>query len=240
MTILKAKALSVKRHEIKFFISHADYEYARSILAELMERDPNQTNERGYFIRSLYFDDILNTAVEDKLDGIEERDKYRIRVYSPDQQWAKLERKRKHNQFVDKSSVRISRDQAYQMIDGEYDWLLDMESNSARSIFFDLKRRYFRPTAMIDYDREVYLMDYNDIRVTFDMNLRISTEETDLFSDQLEMEQIQRGDTIIMEVKFNHCLPSWFPQIFRLNGTTAQAISKYCLGRMHMREFYSA
>ncbi|WP_028294594.1 polyphosphate polymerase domain-containing protein [Oceanobacter kriegii] len=234
-----SQTLSVKRHEVKFFISHADYEYARNLLATLMDRDPNQTHDRGYFIRSLYFDDILDSSVEDKLDGIELRDKYRIRVYSPDQQWAKLERKRKHNQFVDKSSVTISREQALQMIDGDYDFLLDIDSNSARSIFFDLKRKYFRPTVMVDYDREVYLMDYNDIRVTFDMNLRVNTEDFDLFSDQLQMETLQRFDTIIMEVKFNHCLPSWFPQLFNLNGTNAQAISKYCLGRMHMREFYS-
>jgi hypothetical protein len=234
----KPTALKVQRHEVKYYISYADYEYARHLLNTLMIRDPHQTHERGYFIRSLYFDDAYDTSVEEKLDGIEHRDKYRLRIYDPHQDWVKLERKRKNNQFVNKSSVTLSKAEALRMIDGDVDFLLEKESQSARSIFFDLKRKYMRPTVIVDYDREVYMLEYNEIRVTFDKNIRVNTSHLDLFNPDLETQTLQRPDTIIMEVKFNHCLPPWFPTLLKFDGTTAMAISKYCQGRMHTREFY--
>ncbi|MBJ7551004.1 polyphosphate polymerase domain-containing protein [Marinomonas ostreistagni] len=233
-----SKTLKVQRHEVKYYISYADYEYARHLLATLMQRDPHQKDERGYFIRSLYFDDDYDTSVEEKLDGIEHRDKYRLRTYDPTLDWVKLERKRKHNQFVNKSSVRLSKAEALQMIDGDVDFLLEKDSQSARSIYFDLKRKFIRPKVIVDYDREVYMLDYNEIRVTFDKNIRVNTSDLDLFNPDLETQTLQRPDTIIMEVKFNTCLPSWFPTLLKFDGTTAMAISKYCQGRMHMREFY--
>jgi hypothetical protein len=233
-----SKTLQVKRHEVKFYISYADYEYARSVLAKLMQPDPNQKDERGYFIRSLYFDDIMDSSVEEKLDGIEHRDKYRIRIYDTAQTWAKLERKRKHNHFVNKSSVTLTKDEANALIEGDCDFLLEKESDSARSIYFDFKRKYLRPTVIVDYDREVFLLDYNEIRVTFDKNLRVNTTDFNLFSSEVVTQSLQRPDTIIMEVKFNVCLPSWFPTLLKFDAANAQAISKYCQGRMHMREYY--
>ena len=127
---------------------------------------------------------------------------------------------------------------ALQMIDGDVDFLLEKDSQSARSIYFDLKRKFIRPKVIVDYDREVYMLDYNDIRVTFDKNIRVNTSDLDLFNPDLETQTLQRPDTIIMEVKFNTCLPSWFSTLLKLDGTTAMAISKYCQGRMHMREYY--
>jgi hypothetical protein len=233
-----SRTLKVQRHEVKYYISYADYEYARHLLNTLMIRDPHQKEDRGYFIRSLYFDDIYNTSVEEKLDGIEHRDKYRLRIYDPLQTWVKLERKRKNNQFVNKSSVTLSKAEALQMIEGDIDFLLDKDSTSARSIFFDLKRKYMRPAVIVDYDREVYMLDYNEIRVTFDKDIRVNTSNLDLFNPDLETQTLQRPDTIIMEVKFNTCLPPWFPALLKFDGTTAMAISKYCQGRMHTREFY--
>lgn len=230
--------LNVKRHEVKFYVSYADYEHARTVLSHFMPKDSHQTHARGYFIRSLYFDDVYDSSVEDKLDGIEHRDKYRIRLYDPAQDWAKLERKRKHNQFVNKSSVTLTRDEVLRLIDNDVDCLLEKDTNNARSIYFDFKRKYLRPAVIVDYDREVYLLDYNEIRITFDKNLRVNTSDFDLFNPNLETQRLQRADTIIMEVKFNVCLPPWFADLFRLDGTTAMAISKYCLGRMHLREYY--
>ena len=230
--------LNVKRHEIKFYISYADYEHTRHVLSHMMETDPHQADPRGYFIRSLYFDDVYDSSVEEKLDGIEKRDKYRIRIYDTAQQWAKLERKRKHNQYVDKSSVTISRSEAECLINGNADFLLTKNNAAARSIYFDFARKYFRPTVVVDYDREVFILDYNEIRVTFDKQLRVSTSDFDLFSPNLVTQPLQRADTIIVEVKFNVCLPPWFATLLNLDGTTAQAISKYCQGRMHLREFY--
>ncbi len=232
--------LKVQRHELKFYISRSDYEYARFILGELMQKDSYQDGDRGYFIRSLYFDDVADSSVEEKLDGIENRDKYRIRVYDPNQDWAKLERKRKNNNFVKKSSVRLSKEEALLMCEGDYDFLLEKEGQDAKAIYFDMKRKYFRPVVIIDYIRDVYKMDYNEIRITFDKHIRVSTDDLNLFDKNIQTHPLQRDDAIIMEVKFNNCLPSWFKDFLKFESSTNLAISKYCYGRIDTREFYFA
>lgn len=232
--------LNVQRHELKFYISRSDYEYARHMLSELMHKDEYQDDDRGYHIRSLYFDDAADSAVEDKLDGIEFRDKYRIRIYDTDQKWAKLERKRKANNFVKKDSVTISREEVYQMMNGNYDFLRDKKSTDALSIYFDLSRKYFRPVVLIDYVRDVFKIDYNEIRITFDKHIRTTTTDLDIFDPQVDLHPLDRDDLIIMEVKFNVCLPSWFKDFLKFNSGISSAISKYCYGRMDTREYYFA
>jgi hypothetical protein len=231
--------LKVQRHELKFYISRSDYETASSILKTLMHKDEHQDENRGYFIRSLYFDDIADSSVEEKLDGIELRDKYRLRIYDTNLNWAKLERKRKVNQFVHKSSVTVSREEAEEIISGNYDCLLSKNSKDAVSIYFDLKRKYFRPVVIVDYIRDVFKMDYNEIRITFDKHLRANTEDFRLFSDKVITHPLQRDDVIEMEVKFNTCLPSWFKDFLCFESSVNLAISKYCHGRMGTREYYN-
>lgn len=232
--------LKVQRHELKFYISRSDYEYTSAVLSELMEKDENQNNDRGYFIRSLYFDDIAESSVEEKLDGIELRDKYRLRIYDTNLEWAKLERKRKVNNFVQKSSVTVTKEEAEEIISGNYDCLLEKKSKDAVSIYFDLKRKYFRPTVIVDYIRDVYKMNYNEIRITFDKHLRANTEDFRLFSNDVITHPLQRDDVIEMEVKFNTCLPSWFKDFLNFESSVNMAISKYCHGRIGTREYYNA
>ena len=232
--------LKVQRHELKFYISRSDYEYVRHILSHLMDRDEFQKDDRGYFIRSLYFDDASDSSVEEKLDGIERRDKYRLRIYDPQQNWAKLERKRKVNHYVSKSSVTVSKEEAATMMEGNYDFLLNKKGDAAKSIYFDLSRKYFRPVVIIDYIRDAYKMSYNEIRITFDKHIRTTTADLDLFNENLITHPLQRNDTIIMEIKFNTCLPSWFKDFLKFESNVNTAISKYCYGRMEMREFHHA
>lgn len=230
--------LHVHRHELKYYLSHSDYVYAQSLLEKLMHKDQHQKDDEGYFIRSLYFDDIQNSSVQEKLGGIEFRDKYRIRIYDCNQDWAKLERKRKNNQYVDKTSVTISKKEAYKLIEGDCDFLLQKESTQARALYFDFKQKYLRPVVIVDYHRDVYKMDYNDIRITFDKNLRTSTEHFDIYDKNILTLPLQRDDVIEMEVKFNHVLPPWFQKFFHFESANYLAISKYCHARLHTREYY--
>ena len=234
------KGIVVQRNELKYYINRSDYEYMKFVLQRLMQQDENQHDSDGYFIRSLYFDDCFDTSVEEKLAGVEFRDKYRIRIYDCDQSWAKLERKRKNNKYVQKTSAIISREEAYRLMDGDCEFLLQKDDKGARSLYYDFKRKYLRPAVIVDYTRDVYKLDYNEIRITFDKCLRNNTVDFDLFNADLITHPLQRKDVIIMEVKFNSCLPSWFRDLLRFESATSSAISKYCQSRMNTREYYNA
>lgn len=70
------------RHELKFMINRHQYYILRQRLQGLARHDEHAGQSGEYHIRSLYFDDIDNSALHDKLGGIRERRKYRIRIYN--------------------------------------------------------------------------------------------------------------------------------------------------------------
>ena len=79
------------RHELKYLITPAELTVLRNTLAPLMQLD--QGHE--YLIRSLYFDTINDDALEEKIAGVGNRKKYRIRIYNFSDRVIKLECKSK-------------------------------------------------------------------------------------------------------------------------------------------------
>ena len=79
------------RHELKFYINPVEYQVLSRQLDRVLERDPNGDENNEYHIRSLYFDTIYNDALLDKLDGVKNRDKYRIRIYNFSDKFIRME-----------------------------------------------------------------------------------------------------------------------------------------------------
>lgn len=86
------------RREIKHIITPADAAAIRTNLSAVARPDPNAAQNGGYYlIRSLYFDDLQDTALHEKLDGVNQRKKYRIRYYNEDLSYIVLECKIKRD-----------------------------------------------------------------------------------------------------------------------------------------------
>lgn len=232
--------LLLQRHELKYYISWVDYLTTKEILEKLMYKDEYQVQESGYFVRSLYLDDIHDSAVSEKLAGVERRDKYRLRIYDPAQRWVKLERKRKLGNYVRKDSIRLSKQDALEVIAGDIESIYSNPSPAAMQLYQDFKRTYFRPVVIIDYIRDALRLDYNNIRITFDYNLSCNTVRQDLFDPVLPTYSLQHPKIVIMEIKYNNFLPSWFSQILRIESATRSAISKYTLSRMKKSEYFTS
>ena len=79
------------RHELKYFISPAEMQVLRGILTPAMQLDPNGNENNEYHIRSLYFDTINDDAFDEKIAGVGNRKKYRIRIYNFSDKVIKLE-----------------------------------------------------------------------------------------------------------------------------------------------------
>ena len=97
------------RHEYKYLISRSAATLLRLRLPHIMERDKHAGLSGEYTIRSLYFDDFSYTAMDDKLSGIREREKYRIRYYNYDDGLIKLERKEKIGHLTRKTACTITK-----------------------------------------------------------------------------------------------------------------------------------
>ena len=171
------------RHEQKYYISQGDAYYLSTLLSRTMQRDKNADQYGEYHIRSLYFDDCFNSAMSDKLDGVKNRHKYRIRIYNYSDKVIRLERKSKHGDYISKLSCGISRDLAEQIIAGDPYGLETLNHPLLQDVYRMMTTRLLRPAVIVDYIREAYIHPCEETRVTLDKQLRTGYLSSDLFRE---------------------------------------------------------
>ena len=87
------------RHEWKHLISVSDSITIRQRLSAVAQPDPHAVDGR-YEIRSLYFDNLYDKALREKIDGVGVREKFRIRYYNDNTDLIHLEKKKQDQQSV--------------------------------------------------------------------------------------------------------------------------------------------
>lgn len=216
------------RHEMKFLISWKDMAQLKEKLLSILLPDPNATKGQ-YFIRSLYFDDIYQSAYAEKLIGISCRKKYRIRIYDCSDRIIRLERKKKYKQYILKESVKLTRDEFFQIIAGECDFLLQRPENLAKEFYFEYTSNILRPKIIVDYDREPLVYKSGDVRITFDKHVRASTLNYNIFDTCLPTYGVIDEGKLVLEVKFTEFLPNLIRKIISPDNFEQVAVSKYVL-----------
>ena len=226
------------RHELKYHITPAEMTVLRGVLRPLMQLDPNGNERNEYHIRSLYFDTINDDALEEKIVGVGNRKKYRIRIYNFSDRVIKLECKSKYGDLISKQSVTIPRDLAEQLIAGDPDGLQRMRHPLFHDVFREMRTRLLRPAVIVDYVREAYIHPAEEVRITFDKQLRTGLYSSDMFNPSLPTYPVFDDPVEILEVKYDEFLPSYLQSV--LSGITAQrsAVSKYVWCRRYENKEY--
>lgn len=218
------------RHELKFFISPIQYQVLSRTLKATLNPDPNGDENNQYHIRSLYFDTAYDSALYDKINGTANRDKYRIRIYNFSDQMIRLECKSKFRDLISKRSVRITRDLAEQLISADPTGLESTASGLVSDTFREMLTNLLHPVVIVDYLREAYLHPAEEVRITFDMQLRSGLNSVDMFNPYLPTVPPFDHDEIILEVKYNQVLPPYIANLLTYalrDGACRSAISKY-------------
>ena len=217
------------RHELKFFISPLEYEVLHRVLDRTLHRDPNGDENNEYAIRSLYFDTRFNDALIDKIDGVKNRDKYRIRIYNFSDKVIRMECKTKVGQLISKRSIGIPRLLAEQLIAGDPTGLERTRSGLLRDVYREMAINGLRPAVIVDYVREAYIHDAEEVRITFDKHLHSGLQSADIFNPRVPTVPVFDHNEMILEVKFNRFLPPYIRDILCTHVHSAQnsAISKY-------------
>ncbi|MEG1547370.1 MAG: polyphosphate polymerase domain-containing protein [Clostridia bacterium] len=220
------------RHELKYYINQGDYTLLSKKLSLTMEQDRFARKNGGeYFIRSLYFDDVNDTAFRDKLNGVDQRDKVRIRIYNMTDDTIKLECKHKQNGYILKDSIPLSRRECDALLSGTYSFLLQRKEPFAHAMFARFATSRLLPCVMVDYTREAYTFPLEDVRVTFDKNLHTGYRSVALFDAHAPTYPVIDRYDMVMEVKFNKYLSTYIRSLIQTEAHTRSAISKYCLCR---------
>lgn len=227
----KGRIESGYRHELKYYISQSDYTLLHTRLRRCMESDAYaKANGGEYFIRSLYFDDYDDSALRTKLDGNDDRDKYRIRIYNMRDDVIKLERKHKKESYIQKSSLPLSRAECDALLAGKYSFLLRRPEPFAREMFIAFTGG-LHPAVLVDYMREPYVFSLEDVRVTFDKNIRTAYRSTALFDPRTVTFPAISDYDMVLEVKYNSYLSTYIRSLLQTGNGLQSAISKYCLCR---------
>lgn len=213
------------RHEWKHEINYVDMLTLRTRLLAVMKRDEHAIGG-VYQIRSLYFDTLSDKALREKIDGVNIREKFRIRYYNEDASFIVLEKKSKINGLCAKESCRITKEEAQKVVTGNNEWMREGERPLCLKLYSKMLSQGLKPKTIVDYTREPYIFVPGNVRVTIDYNIRTGVFRTDFLNP--DVLTLTAGESpIILEVKWDDFLPDIIKDAVSIQGRRAIAFSKY-------------
>ena len=223
--------MSNLRHECKHEINYMDMLIIRARMRAITTPDPHAVDGK-YKIRSLYFDTLSDKALREKIDGVDNRKKFRIRYYNDDLSFIRLEKKSKWNNLGTKAMAPLTPEQAQSIADGNIDWMADDPSELIRELFVEMRTTGLRAKTIVDYTREPFVFPAGNVRVTLDYDIRTGLMSTDFLNPDTPTIPIV-DDPIILEVKWDAFLPEIIRDAVHLENRRAQAFSKYAVCRAY-------
>lgn len=222
--------LDVSRRELKYLLTLSEAQDRMQKLSGIMEPDVHGGAD-GYLVRSLYFDTLFDSDFEDKVAGYDKRQKVRLRVYGANSDVVKLELKEKEGNCQRKRSLFLTRQEAKQMMDADYTFLMERPESLAHWLYTFLTTRIYRPKCIVEYDRVAYYRQENDTRVTFDCNLRATEADLNSFLEHPQCYPVSSPGEVTMEVKYRGFLYTYIKQTISHTGQMQISNSKYCRAR---------
>ena len=219
----------VWRHEYKHWITPQEDWVLTRRLERLFEADRHAGPGGVYRVNSLYFDTPADTALRQKLDGVDRREKFRLRYYGQDTGFLRLEKKSKKNGLCQKLSARLSEEEVRLLLAGQIDFLL----HSGQPLLVELyskMRAGLRPRTVVCYDRQAFVYRPGNVRITLDRDLRTCGDSTGFLSPgSFPLKPLDA--LTVLEVKYNAFLPDLVRLAVQTPDRRAGACSKYALCR---------
>ncbi len=216
------------RHEEKYIIDYMQYAMLKARAMGVLTPDSHGDNG-SYVITSLYYDDPMDNALYEKLDGLPEHSKFRIRTYDYDSRVIKLERKDKTGILTHKLDAPIIREQI-PLLDGGAT-RLDAFRGDAYDLAAQIQAGGLQPSVVVRYRRDAFTFCGSDLRLTFDTGMEaITADENALFSPEVRGLPVFDPNTVIMEIKYGDYLPSFLRKLTQVHSKQL-SVSKYALCR---------
>ncbi|MEW6653552.1 MAG: polyphosphate polymerase domain-containing protein [Bacteroidota bacterium] len=194
---------------------------------------------KDYTVHSLYLDSHKLLTFYEKLDGVRNRKKFRIRGYNnitPDSK-VFLEIKRKDTEHIHKDRAVLKYCNLEKFFKTS-DLSLLLSSGSSSSIKTENANKFLyyyhyhvlQPAVIVNYEREAYECKFGSgLRLTLDKNVRAKKTNgfNDLFSDEGFKNALK--DHFVLEIKFLKVLPSWLPRVLQKYNIIRVSSPKYAM-----------
>jgi len=220
------------RHELKHSLNPGEDQILASRLRNLFEHDKNADSHGSYRVSSLYFDTPQDKALRQKIDGVNCREKFRLRHYNGDLSYIRLEKKYKVNGLCGKRSAKITASQVGQLLSGDIGFLMESGDPLLIELYSKMKGQLLAPRTVVTYDREAFLYAPGNVRITIDRNLRTGLSSLDFLNPQLHHVPVSDG-IAVLEVKYDAFLPEIVKMAVQVPNRQASAYSKYAVCRRY-------
>lgn len=219
------------RHEIKYIVSPGDAAAIRANMSAVAKLDPHALGRGYYCIHSLYFDDPLDTALHEKLDGVNERRKFRIRYYNDNLNYIMLECKMKRDGVGCKPQEELTLEEVQRILRGDVAWLVTSKRPLLAALYVDMKTRRLAPKTVVEYKRIPFVYGPGNVRVTIDWAIRTGAPKDFLAPNGLTLPV--EDDVTLVEIKWDEYLPGVIRKAVALKSRAPTAFSKYAVCRIY-------
>lgn len=218
----------IYRHELKYVIGAAEHCALRRRLCRVMKKDEHAGGEGVYLIRSIYFDNAADKALREKVDGLQKREKFRIRYYNDDPSYIVLEKKMKYNDLCMKFDAELSKEECRALLSGRTAWMAAHPAGLVQELYCKMKHEQLRPRVLVSYVREPFVYGPGNVRVTFDTRITTSLFQTSfLTGPKRGVSATDSPGDVVLEVKYDAFLPEIIGCLLQTEGLRRQAFSKY-------------
>ena len=225
--------MSKYREELKFLCSQNQLSIIYERLRVIMNFDKNQKG-LSYRIRSLYFDDYYDSAFHENDAGVDDRKKFRIRVYDNPKEIIKLEIKYKLKGKTLKEACTITLDQYQAIINNEL--IFDPKFPKVlRLLYLESRMRLLKPKVIVEYQRTAFVGALGNVRITFDRNISYSDKLEDFLEDRVDLVPLLPKNQHLLEVKYDEFLPDYTAQLLEISTLEKTAFSKYYLSKLSLK-----
>lgn len=216
------------RHELKYRIGYAQYIELRNRLKAVMQSDEHTGADGRYLIRSIYFDNYMEKALREKVQGIPVREKFRIRYYNDDFSYLTLEKKIKDNTLCRKVDAQITEEECRELLDGKIVWMRNHPAPLVRELYAKMRGQMLRPRVLVSYVREPYVYQTGNVRITFDSEIRTTLYHKDFLEEKvIDIGTADGSPDRILEIKYDAFLPEIIRRLIQTNTLRQTAFSKY-------------
>jgi len=225
------------RYEIKFLLNQQQHRALAAAVNRVLQPDPFGDDDGHYAVTSLYYDTADYKAYWDKVNGVKMRRKIRVRTYgSPvvtPETPVFLEIKQRTNIRMGKRRLQLPYVAAVNFPEAGDDFppLSPPEQHMVQELHYLFATLQLQPTCIVSYQRAAYgsHIDYPDLRITFDTDVRGRIENLSLLTAAMsDMQTVLAPGWAILEVKANQTIPYWLAELLNRHGCTPRRISKYC------------
>lgn len=229
------------RYEYKYIVPNKFLDPLRDYVSPFVELDKyvDRSERLHYTVRSVYFDTPSFDFYYEKVEGIKNRKKVRLRGYDDNglEDLVFLEIKRKYDIPIVKYRAPLKFKNALSIFSEQnlngyaVDKFINLEGHeNSKRFFYQIFSKNLRPVVLVVYDREPYHSKFDrTVRITFDKNLRgqgYPALEGLFREDDLTSALHNR---FILEVKFNNHFPGWLNPAISKFGLRKQSASKYVI-----------